>query len=107
MRPLLERLTLLRTGAEWTFIALLTVALIAAVPLAFYGTHLYLGLNWFFTVIVVVNCAIAWSVLGIGAAVASLSNQLAMMAIFLYRTLLVILLAAAAVYGAYRIVVSA
>ena len=95
----------LKEGLGWMLVALLTVALIAAVPLAFYGTHLYLGLNWFFTGVVVVNCAIAWSVLGAGAAFASLSSQPAMMAIFLYRTLLVILLAAAAVYGAYRIVV--
>lgn len=95
----------LKAGVEWTFVAVLTVALLAAVPLAFYGTHLYLGLNWFFTVVVVVNCAIAWSILGAGAAFASLSNQPAMMAIFLYRTLLVVLLAAAAGYGAYRIIV--
>ena len=97
----------LKESLGWMLVALLTVALIAAIPLAFYGTHLYLGLNWFFTGIVVVNCAIAWSVLGMGAAFASLSSQPAMMAIVLYRALLVILLAAAAVYGAYRIIVSA
>jgi hypothetical protein len=95
--------SLLLAGFESLIIGLAAVILIAAVLLAGYGTHIYLGLNWFFAATVVINSAALLPALVIGALIIGIYNYLAMLAIFLYSALLVIMLAAAAVFGVYLI----
>lgn len=97
--------SLLLVGREYLILGLAAVVIIAAVLLAAYGVHIYLGLNWFFSFTTVINGAAALAALVIVVFIAGFfSNPFGMITIFLYGSMLVTMLAGAAMFGAYQII---